>query len=207
MNPNRGGSCIDSVDWIKTKKETKNPIHENENKCFQFTVTVALNHDKTRKNSQRIPKIKTFIDTCNWEKINYPSQNDDLKKIEKNNLTIALNALYAKKEKIYIYPAYVSKHNSNGERQIIFYIKCETYTIKNKGFDCFLEYTNSKEELIEYKCLCCNKNYQKKFDNLKKCFFNTNKFPNYDVNKFILLLRKGVYPYQNINYQDKLNKI
>ena len=30
-------------------------------------------------------------------------------KLEKNNVTIALNDLYARKEKIY--PAYVSKHN------------------------------------------------------------------------------------------------
>ena len=36
----------------------------------------------------------------------------------KNNSTIALNILYAKKEKIY--PAYVSKHNSNREKQVIF---------------------------------------------------------------------------------------
>ena len=36
---------------------------------------------------------------------------------EKNNLTIALNVLYAKKQKIY--PAYVSKHNSNREKQFI----------------------------------------------------------------------------------------
>ena len=36
---------------------------------------------------------------------------------EKNNLIIALNVLYAKKEKIY--PAYVSKHNSNREKQVI----------------------------------------------------------------------------------------
>ena len=33
------------------------------------------------------------------------------------NLTIAINVLYAKKEKIY--PAYVSKHNSNHEKQVI----------------------------------------------------------------------------------------
>ena len=39
------------------------------------------------------------------------------KKIEKNNVTIGLNVLYAKKEKIY--PAYVSKHNSNREKQVI----------------------------------------------------------------------------------------
>ena len=38
-----------------------------------------------------------------------------------------------------------------------------------KDCKCCLEYTNFKEYLIQYKCLCCNKNYQKKFDeNLKK---------------------------------------
>ena len=40
------------------------------------------------------------------------------KKNEKNNQTIALNILYAKKEKICaIY--YVSKQNSNSEKQVI----------------------------------------------------------------------------------------
>ena len=43
---------------------------------------------------------------------------DDWKKIQKNNVTIAVNIFYAKKEKIY--PAYFSKHNSNQEREIIF---------------------------------------------------------------------------------------
>ena len=40
-----------------------------------------------------------------------------MEKYEKNNVTIALNVLYAKKENIY--PAYVSKHNSNREKQVI----------------------------------------------------------------------------------------
>ena len=40
------------------------------------------------------------------------------KKIEKNNVTIALNVFYAKKGRIY--PGYVSKHKSNREKQIIF---------------------------------------------------------------------------------------
>ena len=39
------------------------------------------------------------------------------KKIEKSYLTIALDALCAKKEKIY--PADVSKHNPNCEKQVI----------------------------------------------------------------------------------------
>ena len=67
--------------------------------------------------------------------------------------------------------------------------KCETCRIKYKYYNCFPECTNFKDELIEYKCLCCNKNYQHKFDEkLKEQFFNTYKFSNHDNNKFILLL-------------------
>ena len=40
--------------------------------------------------------------------------------------------------------------------------KCETCGIKYKYCDCFLEYINFKDDLIKYKCLCCNKNYKKK---------------------------------------------
>ena len=39
------------------------------------------------------------------------------KKIEKNNVKIPLNVLYAKKENVY--PSYVSKHNSNREKQVV----------------------------------------------------------------------------------------
>ena len=69
--------------------------------------------------------------------------------------------------------------------------KYETCRIKYKYYDSFLEYTNFKDDLIECKCLCCNKNYQHKLDEkLKDRFFNTYKFPNHENNKFILLLRK-----------------
>ena len=40
-----------------------------------------------------------------------------MKKIEKNNVKIVLNVFYAKKEKIY--PAYISKHNSSREKQVV----------------------------------------------------------------------------------------
>ena len=67
--------------------------------------------------------------------------------------------------------------------------KCETFRIKYKYCVCFLEYTSFKDDLIEYKCLCCNKNYQHKFDEkLKEQFFNKYKFSNHDNNKFISLL-------------------
>ena len=53
------------------------------------------------KHSERIKKSNFFVNKYNWEGINFPSERDDGKKIEKNNLIIALNVLYTKKEKIY----------------------------------------------------------------------------------------------------------
>ena len=56
-----------------------------------------LNHEGIKKDPQRITKIKPFINKYNWEGINIPSEKDDWEKFEKNNVTIALNVLYAKK--------------------------------------------------------------------------------------------------------------
>ena len=55
--------------------------------------------------------------------------------------------------------------------------ECETYRFKYKHCGCFLEYANFKDDLIESKCLICNKNWQIQFyEKLKKRFFNTYKF-------------------------------
>ena len=116
-NPNRGGSYIDSPDWIKSKNAVINPVNKKDNKCFQYAVTVALNHEKTGKHAKGITKIKPFINEYKREGINFSSEKQDTKKFEKNNVTTALNALYVKKEKIY--PVYVSKNNSNQEKQVI----------------------------------------------------------------------------------------
>ena len=118
INPNGGGSYINSPDWmIKNKKVAINPINKKDNKCFQYAATVALNYEEIKKDSQRITKIKPFINKYNWERINFPSKQDDQKKFEKNNVKITLNVFFAKKVKIY--PAYRSKHNPNCEKQVI----------------------------------------------------------------------------------------
>ena len=78
--------------------------------------------------------------------------------------------------------------------------------VELKYCDCFLEYKNFRDDLIEYKCLCRNKNYQHKLEQkLNERCFNTYKFPNHN-NKFILLLRKGVYPCQYMDDREKFNE-
>ena len=52
-----------------------------------------------------------------------------------------------------------------------------------------------------------HKSHSKKVDEeLKKRFKNTFKFSDNDINKFVLLLRKGVYPYEYIEDEDKFNE-
>ena len=43
----RGGSYIDSPKWLKNKKATTNPKNEDD-KCFHYALTVALNHEQMK---------------------------------------------------------------------------------------------------------------------------------------------------------------
>ena len=93
LSLNRGGSYIDSLKWLKNKKATTNP-ENNDDKCFQFALTVALNYEQTKKDPQTMPKIKPFIEQYNLKEIDFPSHKKDWKKFELNNKSIALNVLY-----------------------------------------------------------------------------------------------------------------
>ena len=90
----RGGSYIDSPEWLKNKKATIN-TENNDDNCFQYALTVALNHQNIVKNPQIITKIKSFIDRYNWKETDFASHSKVWKKFEQNNKTIALNILFA----------------------------------------------------------------------------------------------------------------
>ena len=90
---NRGGSYIDSPDWMKNKKATINPKNKD-NECFKYAITIALNHNEINNHPERISNLKPFIDKYNWKDIEFPSSSKDWKKFEQNNKTIILNILY-----------------------------------------------------------------------------------------------------------------
>ena len=48
INLNCGGSYINSPDWMKNENATINPINKKD-KCFQYAVAVALNHEEMEK--------------------------------------------------------------------------------------------------------------------------------------------------------------
>ena len=175
---NKGGSYIEPVKWIKDKKSTINSKN-NDYKCFQYAVTVALNHDKINKNPQIVSKIKTFIDQYNWNDIDFPSTGKDWKKFELNNESIALNILYVPHKTGKIHLAYNSKHNLTREKQVILlmitdgekwhYIAVTRLsgllrgvTGNNNGdfycLNCFHAY-RTKNKLEKHKKICENHNY------------------------------------------------
>ena len=69
MNPNRGGLYIDSLNCIKNKKATINHVNKKDNKHFQHTVTLALNHEVIKKDMQIIKKIKLNINISGRNKV------------------------------------------------------------------------------------------------------------------------------------------
>ena len=80
----------------------------------------------------------------------------------------------------------------------------------NKCSDCEsnLDYIKIKKNgKLILKCFNCNIYYKKKFNkDFMKKFQNTYSFCNNDLNKFILLLRKGVYPYEYMDSWEKFNE-
>ena len=87
----------------------------------------------------------------------------------------------------------------------------------NKCADCksnldYVRITKNKKLLL--KCFNCNIYYKKKINNdLIKKFKNTYSFCNNDtsslerINKFVLLLRKGVYPYEYMDTWERFSEI
>ena len=49
----RGGSYIDSPKCLINKKATINPKN-NDDKCFQYALTVALNYEQIKKEYQKL---------------------------------------------------------------------------------------------------------------------------------------------------------
>ena len=69
------------------------------------------------------------------------------------------------------------------------------YKIQNCSFR--LHYISIEDNKLMCKCTGCKKNYKWHFDrHLIAKFANPYKFYNKDVNKFIFILRKGIYPYE-----------
>ena len=87
----------------------------------------------------------------------------------------------------------------------------EIYNNKCSDCGCNLDYikitAEHENEKLILECYNCKQCYKKKFNKeLIKRFASTYSFCNNDLNKFILLLRKGVYPYEYMDNWERFNE-
>ena len=125
---NRGRSCIDSPKWLINKKATINPKN-NDDKYFQYALTVALNYEQTKNDSQRISKIKPFIKQYDWKEMGFPSIFPSI-----FHKSIALNTLYVpyNTDTEKMRHAYKSKYDEKHENKVILL----TITDGKNGISC-----------------------------------------------------------------------
>ena len=92
-NLKRGKSYIKSPEWILNKRATINPKNKD-NKCFQYSITAALNHQNIENHPERISNTKPFIDQHNWEGIDFLAGIKDWKKFERNKTILLISYMY-----------------------------------------------------------------------------------------------------------------
>ena len=82
-------------------------------------------------------------------------------------------------------------------------IKITKNVWKEKKLD---QNVNLLDNRLKYKCKECNDTSAKSVDNLNEKFPRTYKFCNGNLNKCVLLLRKGVYPYEYMDSWERFNE-
>ena len=63
-----------------------------------------------------------------------------------------------------------------------------------------------KENRLNYKCKECNETSAQSVNGLIEKFPRSYKFCNGNLNKFVLLLRKSVYPYEYMDSWERFNE-
>ena len=79
----------------KQKATINRKNNGSNNKCLQYSIIVALNHQKFDSHPERTSNLlnDVFSEYYNWDGTEFPAGKKDWKRFEKNNKTIAHNIL------------------------------------------------------------------------------------------------------------------
>ena len=64
-------TLVKTPEFLKSKRAILNP-QNNDNKSFEYSITLSLYQEQIGKNYNRVPNIKPYINSFNWENINFP---------------------------------------------------------------------------------------------------------------------------------------
>ena len=115
----RGGSYIETPEWIDKKKAIINPKNLNDNKCFAYSIIASALYDEIGRDHNRVSKLKTHMDYFHWNGINFPTQQKDWDLFEKNYRDIALTIFSVDKYKGDINNIRVLKFNRKRPHKVV----------------------------------------------------------------------------------------
>ena len=109
----------------------------NDNKSCQYSITLSLYHEQIGKNFNRPSNIKPYINTFNWDHINFLPQQQDDQNFEMSNNSTALNILQMndKEEITYLYK---SKFNNSRKNNVNLLLLEDEYYICVKNLKSLL---------------------------------------------------------------------
>ena len=114
----RGNLHIKSPEWILNKRATINPKN-NDNRCFEYSIVIALHHQQIGRHPERMSNIDFFGLMYNWKGIEFPAGIKDWKRFEQNNKKIVLNILFVPHNEKTTNLAYKSKYNCKCKNQVV----------------------------------------------------------------------------------------
>ena len=82
---------------------------------------------------------------------------------------------------------------------------CKKY-MERKSIRSECKFIGRRNTKFNYKCKECNETSAKSVNELIKKFPRMYQFCNGDLNKFVMLLRKGVYPYEYMDSWERFNE-
>ena len=159
-NPLRASSWIELDEYILKKNAVIN-MKNNDNECFKWCVTRALNmknNHPERIDKELIEKSKEL----NWEGIEFPFKIDQIAKFEKNNPDISIAVFCFKDEKFR--PMNQLKNYGRKHHIDLLYTsnKVTNHYCLIKNFSRLMNSSKSKDERKKYYCRNCMLGYRSK---------------------------------------------
>ena len=78
----------------------------------------CINYQHIGHQTERISRLKPFINNYNWKDIEFPSDSENYRKFEQNNKTIALNIFYVPYNTKQVRQAYISEYNYERQNKV-----------------------------------------------------------------------------------------
>ena len=150
--PLKGSSYIKLPEELRHPKKGLINIKNNDNECFRWSHLAKLHSDKVKTHCERISHYKKYVDTLNYDGIQFPVSIKQIPKIERQN-DISINVFgYENKT---VFPLYVSQNVFETTLDLLFITRDKNqHYVWIKDFNRFM-YNQNQHQHKKHFCRYC----------------------------------------------------